>query len=52
VNLTSRAAITSPSTSSMPHAKLSLRHSSTLYDAHGPRLRLTRGKTSKYTRAD
>jgi hypothetical protein len=49
VNLTSRAAITSPSTSALPHAKLSPRHSSTLYDARGPRLRLTRGKTSKYS---
>jgi hypothetical protein len=48
-NLTSRAAITSPSTSTLPHAKLSLRHSSTLYDARGPRLRLTRGKTSEYS---
>jgi hypothetical protein len=48
-NLTSRAAITSPSTSALPHAKLSTRHSSTLYDARGPRLRLTRGKTSEYS---
>jgi hypothetical protein len=48
VSLTSRTAITSPSTPAMPHAKLSPRHSSTLYDVHGPRLRLTRGKTSKY----
>jgi hypothetical protein len=48
-NLTSRAAITSPSTSALPHAKLSPRHSSTLYDVCGPRLRLTRGKTSKYS---
>jgi hypothetical protein len=47
-NLTSRAAITSPSTSSLSHAKLNPRHSSTLYDARGPRLRLTCGKTSKY----
>jgi hypothetical protein len=46
-NLTGRATITSPSTSVLPHAKLSPRHSSTLYDAHGPRLRLTHGKTSK-----
>jgi hypothetical protein len=46
-NLTGRAAITSPSTSVLPHAKLSPRHSSTLYDARGPRLRLTRGKTSE-----
>jgi hypothetical protein len=48
-NLTSRAAITSPSTSALPHPKLSLRHSSILYDARGPRLRFTRGKTSKYS---
>jgi hypothetical protein len=48
-NLTSRAAITSPSTSALPHVKLSPRLSSTLYDAHEPRLRLTRGKTSKYS---
>jgi hypothetical protein len=48
-NLTSRAAITSPSTSALPHAKLSSRHSSTLYYARGPRLRLTRGKTNGYS---
>jgi hypothetical protein len=48
-NLTSRAAITSPSTSALPHAKPSPRHSSTLYDTHGPRLRLTHGKTRKYS---
>jgi hypothetical protein len=48
-NLTSHATITSPSTSTLPHAKLSPRHSSTLYDAHGPRLRLMRGKSSKYS---
>jgi hypothetical protein len=46
-SLTSRATITSPSTSTLPHAKLSSRHSSTLYDARGPRLRLMRGKSSK-----
>jgi hypothetical protein len=46
-NLTGRAAITSPSTLVLPQAKLSPRHSSTLYDARGPRLRLTRGKTSE-----
>jgi hypothetical protein len=46
-NLTGRVAITSPSTSVLPHAKLSPRHSSTLYDTRGPRLRLTRGKTSE-----
>jgi hypothetical protein len=49
VNLTSRATITSPSTSALPHTKLSPRHSSTLYDVCGPRLRLTRGKASKYS---
>jgi hypothetical protein len=48
-NLSRRAAITSPSTSALPHAKLSPRHSSTLYDACRPRLRLTRGKASKYS---
>jgi hypothetical protein len=48
-SLTSRATITSPSTSTLPHAKHSLRHSSSLYDARGPRLRLTRGKSSKYS---
>jgi hypothetical protein len=47
--LTSRTTITSPSTSTVPHAKLSPRHSSTLYDACGPRFRLTRGKSSKYS---
>jgi hypothetical protein len=47
--LTSRAAITSPSTSTLPRAKLSPRHSSTLYDAHEPRLRLGRGKLGKYS---
>jgi hypothetical protein len=49
VNLTSCATITSPSTSAPPHTKLSPRHSSTLYDARGPRLRLTRGEASKYS---
>jgi hypothetical protein len=48
-NLTSHTTITSPSTSALPHAKLSPRHSSILYDARGPRLRLTRGKVSKYS---
>jgi hypothetical protein len=46
-NLTCHTAITSPSTSVLPHTKLSPRHSNTLYDARGPRLRLTRGKTSE-----
>jgi hypothetical protein len=47
--LTSRAAITSPSTSTMPHARLNPRHSSTLYDAHEPRLRFRRGKLGKHS---
>jgi hypothetical protein len=46
-NLIGRATITSPSTSILPHAKLSPTHSSTLYDACGPRLGLTHGKTSE-----
>jgi hypothetical protein len=46
-NLIGCAAITSPSTSVLSHAKLGPRHSSTLYDARGPRLRLMRGKTSE-----
>jgi hypothetical protein len=46
-DLTSCTAIKSPSTFALPHAKLSPRHSSTLYDARGPRLRLTRGKTNE-----
>jgi hypothetical protein len=48
-SLTSRATITSPSTSTLPHAKLSPRHSSTLYNTRRPRLRLTRGESSKYS---
>jgi hypothetical protein len=48
-SLTSRATITSPSTSTLPHAKLSPRHSSTLYDTREPRLRLTCGRSSKYS---
>jgi hypothetical protein len=48
-SLTSRATITSPSTSTLPHAKLSPRHSSTLYNACRPKLRLTRGESSKYS---
>jgi hypothetical protein len=47
--LTSRAAITSPSSPTLPHARLSPRHSSTLYDAHEPSLRLGRGKLSKHS---
>jgi hypothetical protein len=37
--LTGRATITSPSSPSLPHARLNPRHSSTLYDAHEPRFR-------------
>jgi hypothetical protein len=48
-SLTRRATITSPSTSTLPHAKLNPRHSSTLYNARRPRLRLTRGESSKYS---
>jgi hypothetical protein len=47
--LTSRAAITSPSSPALPHARLNPRHSSTLYDAHEPRLRLGRGKLGKHS---
>jgi hypothetical protein len=47
VGLTSRVAITSPSSPTLPHARLNLRHSSTLYDAHEPRLRLGLGKLGK-----
>jgi hypothetical protein len=47
--LTSRATITSPSCPTLPHARLNPRHSSTLYDAHEPRLRLGRGKLGKHS---
>jgi hypothetical protein len=47
--LTGYAAITSPSSLALPHAKLSPRHSSTLYDAREPRLRLGRGKLGMYS---
>jgi hypothetical protein len=47
--LTSRATITSPSPSTLPHTRLNLRHSSTLYDAHEPKLRLGRGKLGKHS---
>jgi hypothetical protein len=47
--LTSRATITSPSSPTMSHARLNPRHSSTLYDAHEPRLGLGRGKLGKYS---
>jgi hypothetical protein len=49
VGLTSRAAITSLSTSTLPHAKLSPRHPITLYDAHKLRPRLGRGKLGRYS---
>jgi hypothetical protein len=47
--LTGYAAITSPSSPTLPHAILSPRHSSTLYDVHKPRLRLGRGKLGKHS---
>jgi hypothetical protein len=47
--LTSHATITSPSPSTLPHARLNPRHSSTLYDAHEPRLRHGRGKLGKHS---
>jgi hypothetical protein len=47
--LTRCTAITSPSSPTLPHARLSPRHSSTLYDAHKPRLRLGRGRLGKYS---
>jgi hypothetical protein len=48
-SLTDCATITSLSSPTLPHARLSPRHSSTLYDAHKPRLRLGRGKLGKYS---
>jgi hypothetical protein len=47
--LTSRTTITSPSSPSLPHARLNQRHSSTLYDAHESRLRLGRDKLGKHS---
>jgi hypothetical protein len=47
--LTSRAAITSPSSPTLPHARLNPRHSSTLYDTHEPRLRLGHAKLGKHS---
>jgi hypothetical protein len=55
--LTSHATITSPSSSTLsharlnqrPHTRLNPRHSSTLYDAHEPRLRFGRGKLGKHS---
>jgi hypothetical protein len=49
VRLSHRATITSPSSPSLPHARLNSRHSSTLYDVHEPRLRLGRGKLGKHS---
>jgi hypothetical protein len=46
--LTNRATITSPSSSTLPHARLNPWHSSTLYDAHESRLMLGRGKLGKH----
>jgi hypothetical protein len=47
--LTSRAAITSPSSPTLPHARLNPRHSSTLYDVREPRLRLGHGNLGKHS---
>jgi hypothetical protein len=47
--LTGCAAITSPSTPTLLHARLCSRHSSTLYDAHKRRLRLGRGRLGKHS---
>jgi hypothetical protein len=47
--LTSYVAITSPSPPTPPHARLSSRHSSTLYDTHELRLTLGCGKLGKYS---
>jgi hypothetical protein len=47
--LTSRATIASPSSPALPNARLNPRHSSTLYDAREPRLRLGRGKLDKHS---
>jgi hypothetical protein len=47
--LTSRAAITSPSSPTLQHSRLNPRHSSTLYDAHEPRLRLGSGRLGKHS---
>jgi hypothetical protein len=47
--LTSSATITSPSSPTLPHARLNPRHSSTLYDVRGPRLRLGRGKLGNHS---
>jgi hypothetical protein len=49
VGLTSRTTMTSPSSLTLPRARLNPRHSSTLYDAHEPRLRLGRGKLGKHS---
>jgi hypothetical protein len=46
--LTGRATVTSPSSPALPHTRLNPRHSSTLYDARGPRRRLRHGKIGKH----
>jgi hypothetical protein len=48
-SLTSRAVITSSSSPTLPQVRHNPRHSSTLYDAHEPRLRLRRGKIGKHS---
>jgi hypothetical protein len=48
-SLTSHATVTSPSSPTLPHARLNPRHLSTLYDARRPRLRLGRGKLGKHS---
>jgi hypothetical protein len=47
--LTRRAAIRSSSSPTLPHVRLNPRHSSTLYDAHKPGLRLGRGELGKHS---
>jgi hypothetical protein len=47
--LTGCTTITSPSSLTLPHARLSPRHSSTLYDVHKSRLRLGCGRLGKYS---
>jgi hypothetical protein len=47
--LTGCTTITSPSSPTLPHARLNPRHASTLYDARKPRLRLGRGRLDKYS---
>jgi hypothetical protein len=47
--MTGSAAVTSPSSPTLPHARLCPRHSSTLYDAHKHRARLGHGKLGKHS---